>query len=205
MSTGKPVSETPADRRLRARHKRFLEEYVANDFNAVRAYMKVFRESSYSSAAEASSRLLKTVKIQEELKAIQDEYARQVRVSRAKVLKELAIVAFSDIGEAFIPSANRCEPDSVRPLSRMRPTIRRAIQSAKTKKRRIRGKDGDVAEEVEEVEYKLYSKLDALDKLCKKLGLFKDEEKPAETLTEAQKIELLKAILGTPNTTEGGK
>lgn len=174
--------------------RQFLEEYVANDENAVRAYMKVFG-NGYKVSSVLSTRLLEEVRIQEELKAVKAEYARRVRVSPAKVLKELALIAFADPGEAFEPDPSGGQ-DIPKPMSKITPATRRAIGAAKTKRRRIVG-EGQELYEVEEVAYTFANKIAALDSLCKKLGLFKDDKAdPLAGMTDAQKLELLHSLVG---------
>ncbi len=204
-----PPAQPAADKTERAvtpQERQFLEEYVANDYNATQAYLKAWPHHSYSTARNEASKLLANPYIQTELEAVKEEYARRLRISPAKVLKELAIIAFSDIGEAFTPSACDGEPDRALPLSQMRPTTRRAIHTTKTKKRKIKSRDGgDTAEEIEEVEYRMYSKLEALDKLCKRLGLFKEAEpgdKTPET-TDAERVAMVLKLFQDAQEGEG--
>jgi phage terminase small subunit len=203
MSTGTP--KLVSDLGVTTSQRRFLEEYIAFDGNATQAYLKAFPEHSYGTARCESSKLLANPSIQAELQAMREGYARDLRISGLKVLKELAAVAFSDIGEVFEEVEG--EFDRAKPPSRIRPLARKAVQVAKVKRRKVKSKaSDDLVEEVEEVEYKLYSKLDALDKLCKKLGLFKDDDKPVDGMTEAEKIALVRMILGgTATTPEGGE
>jgi hypothetical protein len=102
-----------------------------------------------------------------------EEYAARVRVSKGRVLREVSAVAFADPADAFDPDPNG-GPLLARPLHKIPAATRRAIQSVKVKRRRIAGNGSEVYE-VEEVEYKFASKLDALDKLCKRLGFYTDE------------------------------
>lgn len=207
MPPAQPAPEK-TERAVTPQERQFLEEYVANDFNATQAYLKAWPHHSYSTARNEASKLLANPYIQTELDAVKEEYARRLRISPAKVLKELAIIAFSDIGEAFTPSACDGEPDKALPLSRMRPTTRRAIHTTKTKKRKIKDKNGgDTAEEIEEVEYRMYSKLEALDKLCKRLGLFKESEGSDKgvPLTPAEQLKLLAKMYEEAEQTKEGE
>lgn len=204
MATPKPANDKS---KLTPKQRAFVAEYVI-DRNGVQAYFRAFgrnksngKTRSYDAACEQARRLLGKPEIKRELAAAEAEFMAKTRISKLRVLKELAMLAFSDPAEAYDPDPSGGQ-DIPKPMSKIPPATRRAIGSSKTKRRRIVG-EGEELYEVEEVEYKFHSKQAALDSLCKKLGLFKDDEKPLETLTEAQKIEVLKALFG--GTTEGGK
>lgn len=173
MSEGKPKTG------LTPRQRRFVEEYVVDE-NGVQAYFRAFgrvtrggRPRSYWGANTEARALLQNPSIVAELERVREAYRERVRVSKARVLRELALVAFADLGDA-----HRHDPatgqDVPLPLTQIPTPTRRAIQASKTKRRRI-AQGGDEVYEVEEVEYKLASKLDALDKLCKKLGFYTDQ------------------------------
>lgn len=165
--------------KLTEKQRRFVAEYAA-DPNAVQAYFRAYgrtkadgKTRSYGVAAESARRLLQKPEIQAELEQAQAEYASRTRVSKGRVLREVSAVAFADPADAFDPDPNG-GPLLARPLHKIPAATRRAIQSVKVKRRRIAGNGSEVYE-VEEVEYKFASKLDALDKLCKRLGFYTDE------------------------------
>ena len=159
---------------LTANQKRFVLEY-AYDGIKVQAYLRAFgeytskgRRRSYQGASKAAARLLQNDLIKAEIEACTRANARRCGISARKVLRELAAVAFAD-------AADVCETDAsgatvVKPLSRIPPAARKAIQSVKVRRRRIAG-GGDEVYEVEEVEYKLSDKQAALEKLARRLGL----------------------------------
>lgn len=165
--------------KLTEKQRRFVAEYAADE-NAVQAYFRAFGRTtakgtarSYRAAQVNASKLLSTAIIQQELEKAREEYAARVRVSKGRVLREVSAVAFADPADAFDPDPNG-GPLLARPLHKIPAATRRAIQSVKVKRRRIAG-NGNEVYEVEEVEYKFASKLDALDKLCKRLGFYSDE------------------------------
>jgi phage terminase small subunit len=176
--------EKPA---LTLKQKRFIEEYAC-DGNATQAYFRAFGRTtskgtrrSYLAAQVQSSRLLLNPIVAAEVKAAQDAYAARIRVTKARVLKEVAAVAFADPADAFDPDPNG-GPLVAKKLHDIPAATRRAIQSVKVKRRRIAG-GGNEVYEVEEVEYKFASKMDALEKLFKKLGFYAgDPEEAAKTL-----------------------
>lgn len=165
--------------KLTEKQRRFVAEYAA-DPNAVQAYFRAYgrakadgKTRSYGATAESARQLLNKPEIQAELAHAQAEYARRTGVSKGRVLREVSAVAFADPADAFDPDPNG-GPLLARPLHKIPAATRRAIQSVKVKRRRIAGNGSEVYE-VEEVEYKFASKLDALDKLCKRLGFYSDE------------------------------
>lgn len=158
---------------LTENQRRFVAEYVV-DRNATRAYLRAFGDDvGYGSARTLSSRLLADINIRAEIEAAGWEHARRCGISARRVLRELASVAFADVGDAFEDNPFTGLP-SPRALKDMPPATRRAIQSVKVKRKRLvggGGKDDTTEWEVEEIEYKFADKLSALDKLCKHLGL----------------------------------
>ena len=82
--------------------KRFLEEYVANGFNATQAYQAIYPDASYDTARARSCQLLKDEKCVKYLR----EYIDSLNVHRAT--PEAVISAICDI--AF----NMDNPDDLR-------------------------------------------------------------------------------------------
>lgn len=179
---------------LTLKQRRFVEEYTADDGNAVQAYFRAFgrytskgTRRSYKAAQASSSLLLSNPIIKAEVQAAQEAYAAKVRVSKLRVIRETAALAFADIGDLF-----ERNPDGGLPRPRdwddVPPATRKAVQSVKVKRRRLKSDDDATEWEVEEIDYKLYSKTDALEKLCKRLGLFDVELKDlAEQLADLTK------------------
>ena len=178
--------EKPA---LTLKQRRFCEE-IAADGNAVQAYFRAFgrttskgKRRSYQGASKSAQRLLQNALIQAEIEASQAEYAKRVGVSKERALSEVAAVAFADPADAFDRDPNG-GPLVAKKLHDIPAATRRAIQSVKVKRRRIAG-GGDEVYEVEEVEYRFASKLDALEKLFKKLGFYAgDPLEAAKTLQD---------------------
>lgn len=166
--------------KLTTRQRRFAEEY-AGDPNAVQAYLRAYgpttsrgKKRSYHGASKAAARLLQIDAIKAEIAAANAALSARTRASKARVIREIAAVAFVDPADAFDRDPNG-GPLVARKLHDIPPATRRAIASVKVKRRRIAGNRDEVYE-VEEVEYKFVSKSDALDKLCKRLGLYETDE-----------------------------
>lgn len=83
------------------------------------------------------------------------------KISVARVAKELGHVALLDPADLFDDDGN------LLPIRRMKPHVRRAISSIEVEHHK--GRDG---EPVATTKIKFWSKIDALDKLGKHLGMF---------------------------------
>ncbi len=148
------------------KQERFVAEYLI-DLNAAAAA----RRAGYSerTANREGSRLLSKVDIQAASQAAQAQRAFNVDITAARLLREVALVAYSDIGE--IIDFSGVEP-KLRPVNTIPESARRAISSFKVK-RHVEG-TGDAAREVEVIEFRLWSKDSAHEKLMKHLGLLKE-------------------------------
>lgn len=122
-----------------------------------------------------ASRWLADSTIQAELKRRQQARAKRVRIDEDRVLRELACVALSDIGEILDFSG---ETPRLRAAKDIPVRARRAIASLKVK-RHLEG-TGDDARAVEVLEFRLHDKGGALEKAMRHLGMFvKDQEAAA--------------------------
>ena len=133
---------------LTLKQRRFVEEYSA-DGNAVQAYFRAFgrrtskgKRRSYQGASKAADRLLQNDRIAAEIRAAQNAYASKVRVSKLRVLQEVAALAFADAGDVYEADSRNGDMPTPRPWSDIPPAARRAIQSVKLKRRRLKGGGG---------------------------------------------------------------
>lgn len=85
---------------LSPEHERFCREFIIDD-NQTRAYMRVYPDTKYFSAAASATRLLKDDKITDRILTLRDERNKRLEVSADRVLSELAKVAFSDPRKMF--------------------------------------------------------------------------------------------------------
>lgn len=78
---------------LTPKQKRFCEEYLI-DLNATQAAIR----AGYSpkTAEQTASRLLRNVKVQEYIAKRQKELSRSTEITQERVIKELALIAFSN-------------------------------------------------------------------------------------------------------------
>jgi len=77
----------------------FVQEYVANGFNRAPAAQAVYNCSSYNSASVKAHKLLKKDKIKQAVKLEVECIGRTFDISESNVLRELSILAFSDIND----------------------------------------------------------------------------------------------------------
>jgi phage terminase small subunit len=175
---------------LTLKQRRFVEEYAA-DGNAVQAYFRAYgrrtakgSRRSYGVAAEEASRLLKKPDILAELAVAQEAWKVRIGVDKERVLAELAALAFADPDDVYEPDAGNGGLPVPKPWRDIPPATRKAIQSVKVKRKRLKNDKDSTAWEVEELEYRFHSKTDALDKLCKKLGFYTDPGSGADAIGE---------------------
>lgn len=170
---------------LTQKQRRFVVEFAADGI-AVQAYFRAFgrltsqgKPRAYRAAQVESSKLLSNPIIQAEVEAANADYEARTGVTKERVIRELAAIAFSDPDDVYESDPDNGGLPAPKPWAAIPPAARKAIQAAKVKRRRIKEKGEATQWEVEEIEYRFHSKTDALDKLCKKLGLYgegKDDE-----------------------------
>lgn len=153
---------------LTPRQQRFVQEYLI-DLNATAAYKRAGYKANDNVARVQSCRLLVRPNIKQAISAAQASLARQAEVKAANVLNEISHIAFSDIGDVLDFSGDELRLRSPRTITS---AARRAIQSVKV--RRAMERQGEESVPVEIIEYRLWPKLDALDKLGQHLGLWKE-------------------------------
>lgn len=152
--------ETPHYDALSTQRQRFVDEYLAC-FNAVRAA----KAANYSEASAHStgSILLRDVRIREAIEERRKILEKTTWVSVERVVQELALIAFHDPAEFF---------DGKGKLRDLTDAEMRCVAGIA----RRPSKYGEI------VEVKMYSKLDALDKLCRILGAYKDKTEVSGTV-----------------------
>lgn len=88
-----------AKQKINANSIAFCNEYVANGYDAVRAYVIAYPKSSLESARGNANRLLRTPEIKEYIKEIQKERFEALNISAERIACELAQLAFSDFDD----------------------------------------------------------------------------------------------------------
>ena len=169
------MTHKQSDCELTEQELRFVVEYVS-DGNATRAYRAAFDCTGRSTGAVmvAASRLVRKCKVREEIRAQHAEARKRLRVTPMRLQRELAAIAFADIGDV-LDLSNSEEGIRLRSFQDIPPNARKALESVTMK---VNGDDSHI------IAVKLRDKLGALDKLAKLLGLYQ-ELPPLETLLMA--------------------
>lgn len=93
------------ERQLTAKQKAFCEEYVANGYNGMLAYMKAY-ESSETTARGNAYKVAKNPRVQEYIKELQKDAYEQACINAERVALKLAEIAFAEKDdEYYIPSS----------------------------------------------------------------------------------------------------
>lgn len=181
---------------LTDKQKRFCEEYLI-DLNATQAAIR----AGYSpkTAEQTASRLLRNVKVQEYIAKRQKELSRSTEITQERVIKELALIAFSNNADYahVVEKKMQVEADGalVDVLDKDgKPVMYRTVEPVLTEelteeqKRALavikKGRDG--------LEVKSCDKVKALELLGKHLGIFTDKiEANVNDTTRSELQELL--------------
>ncbi|RKH93631.1 terminase small subunit [Corallococcus sp. AB038B] len=155
-----PAGESRAQA-LTANQERFVQEYLV-DLNGKQAAIR----AGYSerSAEVTASKLLSNPKVRAAVDAAKAARAERVEVKADDVLRELLLIARTDIGDAFSPTG------ALLPLKEMPAHLRRAISSIEVEQLTV---DGEAIGTVAKV--KLWDKPKSLELLGKHLRLFVDK------------------------------
>ena len=169
--------------------RRFVEEYLI-DLNGTRAYRVAYPGASYAAARTNAGRLLALPAVAREVQAGRAAQRRRTRVTADRVLRELAAVAFSDIGDLFDHNGRPV------PVHRLDPMARRAIAAVSIG--RVDGPAGVVSERFH---VRFWDKLRALELLARYVGL--DRPPPPLTavldaLPEHVRVEVVAALSAPP-------
>ncbi len=181
---------------LTDKQKRFCEEYLI-DLNATQAAIR----AGYSSktAEQTASRLLRNVKVQEYIAKRQKELSRSTEITQERVIKELALIAFSNNADysRVVEKKMQTEVDGVlvdvldedgKPI--MYRTVEPVLTDELTEEQKRalavikKGRDG--------LEVKSFDKVRALELLGKHLGIFTEKiEANVNDTTRSELAELL--------------
>jgi len=161
---------------LNEKQRMFCREYIY-DWNATRAYMKVYGVGE-ASAGVLSSNLLVNIKIKEYIAEVQKDVAKLCGVSKQMVLDEVMAVAFSNISNLHNTWIERKD------FELLSERDKKSIASIDTQivKRNIGTKKVPEIVDVEMIKVKLHSKDKFIEILNKMTGYF-EPEKTEQTVT----------------------
>lgn len=181
---------------LTDKQKRFCEEYLI-DLNATQAAIR----AGYSpkTAEQTASRLLRNVKVQEYIAKRQKELSRSTEITQERVIKELALIAFSNNADYAHVVEKKMQVEAGGALVDVldkdgKPVMYRTVEPVLTEelteeqKRALavikNGREG--------LEVKSCDKVKALELLGKHLGIFTDKiEANVNDTTRSELQELL--------------
>ena len=125
---------------------------------------------SEDTSRQQAVELLNIPLLRKEIAKGMNQRTKRTRVTADRVIRELALIAFSDIGDILDFTNGHVRLRNARDIPKR---ARRAISSMKVK-RYMEG-HGEDAVEVEVTEFKLWSKESGLEKLAKHLNLLGDK------------------------------
>ncbi len=191
---------------LTDKQKRFCDEYLI-DLNATQAAIRA--GYSEKTAEQTASRLLRNVKVQEYIAKRQKELSRSTEITQERVIKELALIAFSNNADYAHVVEKKMQVEAGGTLVDVldedgKPVMYRTVEPVLTEelteeqKRALavikKGRDG--------LEVKSCDKVKALELLGKHLGIFTDKiEANVNDTTRSELQELLaqRKARGEPN------
>ncbi len=165
---GPDLPTDPALQPLTADETAFVAEYLV-DRNATAAYMRLNPDVSYQVAGATSHLVRNRPHVSAEIRIALRAQGRRTGINADLVLAEIKRVAFSDIYQLYDPATHQLRHPRHIPFD-----LRVCVSSVKvSRERRTVRTVGNTRTTVTDclVEYKLWNKLDALEKLCKYLGL----------------------------------
>ena len=191
---------------LTDKQKRFCEEYLI-DLNATQAAIRA--GYSTKTAEQTASRLLRNVKVQEYIAKRQKELSRSTEITQERVIKELALIAFSNNADYAHVVEKKMQVEAGGTLVDVldkdgKPVMYRTVEPVLTEelteeqKRALavikKGREG--------LEVKSCDNVKALELLGKHLGIFTDKiEANVNDTTRSELSELLaqRKARGEPN------
>ncbi len=152
---------------LSDKQKYFVKEYLVS-LNATKAWQKVYK-SSYEVACVNGPRAMKNEKIKELIKKDLIPIFDDLEISKERILREYASIAFSDIYE-FIERSG--ENISLIEKDQLPQELRGAVKKIKINTRYTQEGESEVT-----VDFELHDKIRALDTLAKYVKLIGEDEK----------------------------
>ena len=166
--------------------RRFAHEYVINH-NGFRAYVRVYgtkdesgNERTLVALRSAASRLATNRKVKAEIAAAQADLNKACNINAKRMLRQLVSMATVDPADLFGEDGDKMV---IKPIHTIPPMVRKSLLKIKIK--RSRRVANDEPFEIEEIEYTLQDRYPAIEKLCKRLGIIKDDAEWSELVAVA--------------------
>lgn len=187
-------SKPMAMNKLTIKQEKFCNYYLESG-NASEAYRRAYNCDNWKEKSiwEKSSTLLKNVKVLSRIEELRKDMELGFRITKERILHELANMAFSSIADMQNTWIERKEFDSLTPEQKS------SIKSISTKiaKKNVGTKDDPEFVDVEFVKIELYDKIKAIEVLNKMLGYNeaeKHEHQFKEPMTDAQAKTIIETL-----------
>lgn len=154
--------------KLNDRQKRFCDEYLI-DLNATQAAIRAGYSEKYANTN--APKLLQNTAIKEEIQKRKADRVERTEITQDMVLRELAIIAFSNAADYASVVEKEVEVEAGNPVKyrTVEPVLTETLTEAQKKALAVikKGRDG--------FEVKPYDKVRALELLGKHLGMFTEK------------------------------
>ena len=186
-------------KQLRPKQRLFIKEYLI-DLNATQAAIR----AGYSAKTSYShgQRLLKDVEIQNALTSAMHKREDNIEITAARVLKELAIIAYADQSD-YVTIGTEGEVKLI-PFDTMKEGASRAVSGVEETRRIMGSGTGKGTEMILEIKtkYRHHDKVKALELLGNHLGMWKDRQEV--TFPDVETFELPKLAAAVTTKGNGG-
>ena len=167
---------------MNAMQRRFVQEYKI-DLNATQAAIRA--GYSENTAYSQGQRLLKDVEIAGEIQQELDRCCERTRVTKDKIIRELARIGFANVGKILDDSSGGI-------LEGLSEDDLAAVSSVKTK---TLSTDDETGHVIIEREIKFHDKGKALEQLGRHLGMFNDKLDVTVSKTQEQATDEMKEMI----------
>ncbi len=150
-----------------AKHERLCQEYII-DLNQTEAAKRA--KYSARTAAQQASRLFSNVKIQQRIIELKAQRAERTRVTQDRVVKELAMLGFSDL-KNYITIDPLTGAIQAKGFEAMPPGESRALKAIKEDRAIKEDADGKGVTVYDKVSFTMHDKIRALEILARHLGM----------------------------------
>ena len=148
-----------------AKHERVCQEYII-DLNGTRAYRRVY--GKVKGARVSASKLLSRANISRRIVELKAKRSKKLEITQDMVLRELAILAFSDFRDY-----GQIVSELATPAGRLKLKMFRNMRKGATKA--IKSISENITKDGIQIKFKLHGKEKPLELLGKHVDLFKEK------------------------------
>ena len=140
-------------------YRQMVDEYLVNGRNQTRAYLKIFPDSVYTSAAVEASKVFNDPTIKKYVEECEKDVYANYKLTRERIAQELARLAFSDIRQLYDAKGN------FKPIAELSDDAAAALSSVESI-----DDDGRGIGRIHKI--RMHGKTGALSEAAKILGMF---------------------------------